>query len=116
MAWTPSVLFNACFTAVPSMTGHAGSMPSYDKLARSDVMWKAWIDVATNHGAPGVDGISIVRFEEGGTESVKAFLDNLAGQLRPGPTGPSRYDACTSPSRANRARPARSASPRWATG
>ena len=56
----------------------------YDKLARSDVMWKAWIDVATNHGAPGVDGISIESVEEGGTESVKAFLDNLAGQLRAG--------------------------------
>ena len=54
----------------------------YDKLARSDVMWKAWIDVATNHGAPGVDGISIESVEEGGAESVKAFLDNLAGQLR----------------------------------
>ena len=27
----------------------------FDKLARSDVMWRAWVDVATNQGAPGVD-------------------------------------------------------------
>ena len=31
----------------------------HDKLARSDVMWQAWIDVRTNGGAPGVDGVSI---------------------------------------------------------
>ena len=31
----------------------------YDKLTRSDVMWAAWISVVTNHGAPGVDGVSI---------------------------------------------------------
>jgi hypothetical protein len=30
----------------------------YDKLARSDVMWQAWVNVATNQGAPGIDGIS----------------------------------------------------------
>ncbi len=27
----------------------------HDKVARSDVMWRAWIDVTTNGGAPGVD-------------------------------------------------------------
>ena len=40
-------------------------MPSYDKLARSDVMWRAWVDVATNHGAPGVDGVSIAASSTG---------------------------------------------------
>ena len=56
----------------------------YDKLARSDVMWRAWVDVATNKGAPGVDGVSIESVEDGGVESVKAFLDELAAQLRAG--------------------------------
>jgi group II intron reverse transcriptase/maturase len=56
----------------------------YDKLARSDVMWRAWVDVATNKGAPGVDGVSIESVEDGGVESVRAFLDELAGQLRAG--------------------------------
>lgn len=30
-----------------------------DKVARGDVMLRAWNDVATNRGAPGVDGVSI---------------------------------------------------------
>jgi group II intron reverse transcriptase/maturase len=54
----------------------------YDKLARGDVMWRAWIDVATNQGAPGVDGMSIASIEAGGVESVRAFLDQLAAELR----------------------------------
>jgi group II intron reverse transcriptase/maturase len=56
----------------------------YDKLARSDVMWRAWIDVATNKGAPGVDGVAIADIEVGGSESVRAFLDGLAAELRTG--------------------------------
>jgi hypothetical protein len=56
----------------------------YDKLTRSDVMWRAWVDVATNEGAPGVDGVSIADVESGGVESVRAFLDELAGRLRSG--------------------------------
>jgi group II intron reverse transcriptase/maturase len=56
----------------------------YDKLVRSDVMWRAWVDVATNQGAPGVDGVSIADIEAGGTESVRAFLDGLAAELRSG--------------------------------
>ena len=31
----------------------------YDKLTRSDVMWRAWCDVAANKGAPGIDGVTI---------------------------------------------------------
>ena len=56
----------------------------FDKVARSDVMWRAWVDVATNQGAPGVDGVSIADVEAGGVESVRAFLDGLAGQLQTG--------------------------------
>lgn len=56
----------------------------YDKLVRSDVMWRAWIDVAINQGAPGVDGVSIDDIEAGGSESVRAFLDGLAAELRSG--------------------------------
>lgn len=56
----------------------------FDKLTRSDVMWRAWVDVATNGGAPGIDGVTITSIESGGAESVRAFLDELAGQLRSG--------------------------------
>src|SRR5580658_1197181 len=54
----------------------------YDKLARSDVMWRAWVDVATNKGAPGVDGVTIASIEAGGAEEVRSFLDGLANELR----------------------------------
>lgn len=61
----------------------------FDKLARSDVMWRAWVDVATNQGAPGVDGVSIASIEAGGVESVRAFLDELVAALRAGTYRPS---------------------------
>ena len=56
----------------------------FDKLPRGDVMWRAWVDVATNQGAPGIDGVSIDAIEDGGTESVRVFLDGLATELRAG--------------------------------
>jgi RNA-directed DNA polymerase len=54
----------------------------YDKLARSDVLWRAWVDVASNQGAPGVDGVRIADIADGGAEGVRAFLDGLAAELR----------------------------------
>ncbi len=54
----------------------------YDKLTRSDVMWQAWVNVATNHGAPGIDGVSIDSVEAGGTEGVRSFLDSLAAVVK----------------------------------
>jgi retron-type reverse transcriptase len=54
----------------------------YDKLTRSDVMWQAWINVARNQGAPGVDGVSIDSIEAGGMEGVTSFLDTLTAEVR----------------------------------
>ncbi|HEX2064404.1 MAG TPA: group II intron reverse transcriptase/maturase [Acidimicrobiales bacterium] len=54
----------------------------YDHVARGDVMWKAWVDVARNAGAPGVDGVTITQIAADGTEGVRAFLDALAAELR----------------------------------
>jgi group II intron reverse transcriptase/maturase len=54
----------------------------YDKVARSDILWEAWVDVATNGGAPGVDGVTIDAVRDGGAEGVRAFLDGLAAELR----------------------------------
>ncbi len=56
----------------------------FDKVARSDVMVRAWNDVAANRGAPGVDGVSITDITAGGPEPVRVFLDELAGRLRSG--------------------------------
>lgn len=51
----------------------------YDKVARGDILWRAWVDVASNRGAPGVDGVTIEAVEESG---VRDFLDALAAALR----------------------------------
>jgi hypothetical protein len=56
----------------------------YDKPTHSDVMWRAWVDVATNQGAPGIDGESIADIEAEGVEGVRRFLDVLADELNDG--------------------------------
>ena len=56
----------------------------YDKLTRSDVMWRAWCDVAANRGAPGVDGVSIDAVCADGVQGVKSFLGELAARVRDG--------------------------------
>jgi len=53
----------------------------FDKVARSDVMLRAWGEVRANRGAPGVDGITIEAVEDSG---VGDFLDVLADELRAG--------------------------------
>lgn len=56
----------------------------FDKVARSDVMWRAWNDVRANKGAPGVDGVAIDDIQASGDAGVQAFLEELATQLRSG--------------------------------
>ena len=53
----------------------------FDKVARSDVMWRAWREVRANRGAPGVDGVTIEQVECSG---AGVFLNALAGQLQAG--------------------------------
>jgi len=78
-----------------------------DKVARSDVMWRAWCDVAANRGAPGVDGVSIADVEAGGVESVRAFLDELAEGVRSGSYRPAplRRVHIPKPGRSGQTRP-----------
>jgi RNA-directed DNA polymerase len=78
-----------------------------DKVARSDVMWRAWCDVAANRGAPGVDGVSIADVEAGGVESVRAFLDGLAERVRTGTYRPQplRRVSIPKPGRPGQTRP-----------
>jgi len=56
----------------------------FDKVARSDVMWQAWLDVRANKGAPGVDGVRIEAIEASGDAGVRVFLDELVAELRSG--------------------------------
>jgi group II intron reverse transcriptase/maturase len=53
----------------------------FDKVARGDILERAWDEVRANRGAPGVDGITIQAVEASG---VAAFLDDLAAALRSG--------------------------------
>ncbi len=53
----------------------------YDKVARSDVLQRAWGEVRANRGAAGVDGVTIDDVVRSG---VGDFLDELVAKLRTG--------------------------------
>jgi RNA-directed DNA polymerase len=53
----------------------------WDKVLRRDVLWRAWVAVRKNKGAPGVDRITLADVEEYG---VTRLLDELADELRRG--------------------------------
>ncbi len=53
----------------------------YDKISRSDVLWRAWVKVRMNNGAPGIDKITLAAVEEYG---VTRLLEELASELREG--------------------------------
>jgi RNA-directed DNA polymerase len=53
----------------------------FDKISRSDVLWRAWVAVRRNNGAPGIDKITLAAVEEYG---VTRLLGELASELREG--------------------------------
>jgi RNA-directed DNA polymerase len=79
----------------------------YDKVARSDVMWQAWLDVRANKGAPGIDGLAVGAIEESGDAGVGALLEELAAELRAGSYRPRplRRVHIPKPSRPGKTRP-----------
>jgi RNA-directed DNA polymerase len=52
-----------------------------DKVFRRDVLWRAWISVQRNRGAPGIDQITLGQVEQYG---VTRLLDELAADLKEG--------------------------------
>ena len=52
-----------------------------DKISRSDVLWRAWVVVRSNNGAPGIDKIALAAVEEYG---VSRLLGELASELTEG--------------------------------
>jgi RNA-directed DNA polymerase len=52
-----------------------------DKVYRRDVLWRAWVAVRRNNGAPGIDETTLAEVEEYG---VDRFLEELAEDLRDG--------------------------------
>lgn len=53
----------------------------YDKVRRRDVLWRAWVAVRANNGAPGIDRITLAAVEEYG---VDRLLGELAAELEEG--------------------------------
>ena len=70
------VLYRAA-KADPSRRFHA----LRDKVYREDVLWRAWVAVRRNNGAPGIDKTTLADVEEYG---VTRLLDEVAGDLRQG--------------------------------
>jgi RNA-directed DNA polymerase len=58
----------------------------YDRIYRSDVLWKAWVRVRSNGGAAGVDAITLRSIEEQG---VAQFLEGIQADLKAGRYRPS---------------------------
>src|SRR3954467_12639734 len=52
-----------------------------DKIYRRDVLWRAWVAVRRNNGAPGIDKTTLADVEEYG---VARLLDELAADLKGG--------------------------------
>jgi RNA-directed DNA polymerase len=53
----------------------------YDKVCRGDVLWRAWVAVRANRGAPGIDKVTLAQVEEYG---ITRLLGELASELREG--------------------------------
>jgi RNA-directed DNA polymerase len=52
----------------------------YDRIYRPDVLLTAWVRVAANDGAPGVDGVSIQKVRES-AQGVNGFLEEIRAAL-----------------------------------
>ena len=53
----------------------------YDKVSRGDVLWRAWVAVRRDNGAPGIGKITLAAVEEYG---VTRLLGELASELEEG--------------------------------
>src|SRR5260370_4337703 len=54
----------------------------WDKVFRRDVLWRGWVAVRANNGAPGIDKITLDQIE--GEYGALRLVDELAAELREG--------------------------------
>ena len=52
-----------------------------DKVYRRDVLWRAWVAVRVNDGAPGIDKTTLDQVEQYG---IARLLDELTAELKDG--------------------------------
>jgi RNA-directed DNA polymerase len=52
-----------------------------DKVYRRDVLWRAWVAVRVNDGAPGIDQVTLDQVEQYG---IVRLLDEVATELKDG--------------------------------
>jgi RNA-directed DNA polymerase len=51
----------------------------YDRIYRPDTLWSAWLLVAANDGAPGVDGVTIQQIKD---DDPRAYVEQIQAELR----------------------------------
>ena len=68
---------HALYRAAKADTGR-GFHTLRDKVFRRGVLWRAWVTVQRNGGAPGIDQITLAEVEQYG---VTWLLDELASEL-----------------------------------
>ena len=54
----------------------------WDKVLRRDVLWRAWVAVRANNGAPGIDRTTLDWIEK--EYGIDRLLDELSSELRDG--------------------------------
>src|SRR6266487_5050437 len=69
-----------------------------DKVFRRDVLWRAWVAVRRNDGAPGIDKTTLDQVEQYG---VTRLLDELASELGTAGIGRCRRGGCGQPGSAD---------------
>ena len=66
-----------------------------DKVYREDVLWRAWLAVRANNGAPGIDKTTLAEVEQYG---VARLLGELADELPRSSSWPARFPLRCRPS------------------
>ena len=64
----------------------------FDKVFRRDILWRAWVMVRQNNGAPGIDKVTLAQVEEYGATRL---LGELASELREGRYRPLPAGGCS---------------------